>query len=229
MVNPLHTEIVTRRQGSLIRLRPECEGQYISLHQRTFPGVLERIRKSHIRSYSIFLYAGYLFSYIEYTGDAFDADMKAIGDPITKEWWKLTDPMQEPLPTRRPGEWWAEMEQLIQPGETTGLRPDIRRCAYTATVKSGSSETVKRMLRDNSRLLLRSLTREHRQNFNLYFKDNMLYIYSEFPGNDSARCGEEFLQIDDPPQWDREFEPHLAKPWQEMREVFHTDSLQNLT
>jgi len=34
-------------------------------------------------------------------------------DPITQEWWKLTDPCQIPLDDRMPGEWWAKMEEVF--------------------------------------------------------------------------------------------------------------------
>lgn len=49
------TEHKAQHLGSLIRLRPECEEQYIILHKHTFPGVLQRICRSNIRNYSIFL------------------------------------------------------------------------------------------------------------------------------------------------------------------------------
>ena len=43
-----------------------------------------------------------LFAYFEYVGDDFAADMaKMAADPMTQDWWKFTDPLQEPLPDRR--------------------------------------------------------------------------------------------------------------------------------
>ena len=39
------------------------------------------------------------------------AIMKA--DTRTREWWSHTDPCQDPLESRKPGEWWAEMEELF--------------------------------------------------------------------------------------------------------------------
>ena len=42
------------------------------------------------------------------------ADMKKMAaDRSTQDWWKLTDPCQEPLETRKPGEWWASMEEFF--------------------------------------------------------------------------------------------------------------------
>ena len=38
---------------------------------------------------------------------------KMADDPHTQEWWKIIMPMQEPLPTKKPDEWWAEMEEVF--------------------------------------------------------------------------------------------------------------------
>ncbi len=103
-----------QRYGSLIRLKPEYEERYIILHRHTFPGVLERIRDSNIRNYSIFLRDGMLFSFFEYVGTDYAGDMEKIGaDPVTRDWWTLTDPMQVPLETRAEGEWWTNMQEVF--------------------------------------------------------------------------------------------------------------------
>lgn len=55
-----------------------------------------------------------MFSYFEYVGNDFDADMALIAaDPRTQEWWAVCKPCQEPLESRKPGEWWADMEELF--------------------------------------------------------------------------------------------------------------------
>ena len=33
--------------------------------------------------------------------------------PWMREWWDLMEPMQIPDPARRPGEWWASMEEVF--------------------------------------------------------------------------------------------------------------------
>jgi L-rhamnose mutarotase len=38
---------------------------------------------------------------------------KMAAHPKTKEWWAVVSPMQEPLTTRKSGEWWAEMEEIL--------------------------------------------------------------------------------------------------------------------
>jgi L-rhamnose mutarotase len=34
-------------------------------------------------------------------------------DPVTRQWWALTDPCQEPYETREAGAWWASMEEVF--------------------------------------------------------------------------------------------------------------------
>ncbi|MGH9614420.1 MAG: L-rhamnose mutarotase [Bryobacteraceae bacterium] len=103
-----------KRYGSVLRLRPEAEEEYKRYHASVWPEVLDKIRKCNIRNYSIYLKDGYLFSYYEYHGSDYQADMaKMAADPKTQEWWKIMMPMQEPLSTRREGEWWADMEEVF--------------------------------------------------------------------------------------------------------------------
>ena len=69
------------------------------------------ISDCHIRNYSIYLKDGLLFSFFEYTGEDFEADMaRMAADPTTQKWWEVCKPCQEPLASRSEGEWWASME-----------------------------------------------------------------------------------------------------------------------
>lgn len=103
-----------KRYGSVIRVRPDAVKKYKAYHAKVWPEVLAMIRKCNIRNYSIFLKDGYLFGYFEYHGRNYQADMaKMAADPKTQEWWSIMMPMQQPLETRRRGEWWAEMEEVF--------------------------------------------------------------------------------------------------------------------
>ena len=103
-----------KRIGSVLRVKPEHFEEYKRLHADVWPGVLAQIKKANIRNYSIFEKDGYLFSYMEYVGTNYEADMAAIGeDEETRRWWSVVGPLQDPLPTRKEGEWWAEMEQVF--------------------------------------------------------------------------------------------------------------------
>jgi L-rhamnose mutarotase len=102
------------RHGSVIKVRPKKLAEYIKHHAAIWPEVLATIKRCNIRSYSIYHKDGYLFSYFEYVGGDFKADMdKMAADPKTQEWWAIMKPMQAPLRTRAPGEWWAEMQEVF--------------------------------------------------------------------------------------------------------------------
>ena len=103
-----------KRFGQVIRVRPDKYEEYKRLHAAVPPDVLQMIRECNIRNYSIFHKDGWLFGYFEYTGTDFAADMaRMAADPKTREWWDVVGPMQEPVETRTPGEWWADMEQIF--------------------------------------------------------------------------------------------------------------------
>ena len=103
-----------KRYGMVIGLRPEAEREYRKYHADVWPKVLEVIRECNIRNYSIYFKDGQLFSYFEYCGEDFSADMaRMAADRTTQEWWSIMQPMQAPLATRKEGEWWAEMEEVF--------------------------------------------------------------------------------------------------------------------
>lgn len=103
-----------KRYGTVLRLKPGAEAAYREYHRAVWPEVLRTITICNIRNYSIYLKDDVLFGYFEYHGADFAADMKKMAaDPKTQEWWAIMMPLQEPIPTRREGEWWAEMEEVF--------------------------------------------------------------------------------------------------------------------
>ncbi|HPS62012.1 MAG TPA: L-rhamnose mutarotase [Bacteroidales bacterium] len=119
--------------ASVIRLKPEYRERYIALHRNTFPGVLQRIARSGISNYTIFLSGDLLFSHMVYEGSDFAAGMKAMAaDKTTRQWWLLTDPMQEPVEGRKEGEWWAALEPVMSYGEEYEPLPGALRMAFIA-------------------------------------------------------------------------------------------------
>lgn len=107
------------RYGSVVGVRAEKLVEYKKLHAAIWPTVAKAVKEANIRNYSIYLRKlpdgkYYLFSYLEYVGDDFKADMaKLAANPEAKRWWSLTDPCQEPLADRKEGEWWASMEEVF--------------------------------------------------------------------------------------------------------------------
>ena len=107
-----------KRYGSVINVKPEKLAEYKALHAAPWPQVLATITACNIRNYTIYYRAigdeNYLFSHFEYWGDDYEADMKKMAaDPVTQEWWKETDPCQEPIPNHLEGEWWSRMEEVF--------------------------------------------------------------------------------------------------------------------
>ena len=80
---------------------------------------MKQLKACHIQNYSIFEKEIdgklYLFSYLEYTGNDFDADMKKMAaDPETQRWWKETDPCQRPLPDAAArGKIWSDTQEVF--------------------------------------------------------------------------------------------------------------------
>jgi L-rhamnose mutarotase len=103
-----------KRVASVIGLPPESVERYEELHAAVWPAVLEQIAASNIANYSIYRYGELLFSYFEYTGTDYDADMAAMAaDPATQEWWAVCEPLQRPVEDRKEGEWWKELPEIF--------------------------------------------------------------------------------------------------------------------
>ena len=106
-----------QRFGSVIGLRKEKKDYYNKLHANPWPEINAMLKKCNIRNYSIYECELdgklYLFSYFEYTGDDFDADMQKMkDDPKTNQWWKETDPCQIRLPGTPEGQQWMAVEEV---------------------------------------------------------------------------------------------------------------------
>jgi len=107
------------RYGQVLEVKPEKMEEYKRLHADVWPDVLKQIKACNIQNYSIYLGEvekgkWYLFAYFEYTGDDFEADMaKMAADPTTQKWWDECEPCQQPVPTRKEGEWWHTMEEVF--------------------------------------------------------------------------------------------------------------------
>ena len=105
-----------KRMGMQLGIKPEHIAEYKRLHADVWPEVLAKIADCNIRNYSIFLRQpeNMMFAYFEYHGADFAADSaKMAADPRTQDWWAINEPLQEPLTSRKAGEWWAPMEEVF--------------------------------------------------------------------------------------------------------------------
>ncbi len=108
-----------KRYGSVIEVKAGRLDEYKRLHAAVWPGVLAMISQCNMQNFSIFLRKlpdgrHYLFSYFEYTGGDFAADMaRMAADPETRRWWAVCKPCHTPFENRAPDEWWAGMEEVF--------------------------------------------------------------------------------------------------------------------
>lgn len=105
-----------KRMGFVLGLKADQIAEYKRIHEAVWPEVLATIARCNIKNYTIFLKEpeNLLFAYYEYHGTDFTKDMaKMAADSKTQEWWRICEPMQSPLPTRKEGEWWAAMENVF--------------------------------------------------------------------------------------------------------------------
>jgi len=103
-----------KRLGMTLRLKPGAADSYRKYHESVWPEVLDMIRQCNIRNYSIYFKDDVLFAYLEYHGNDIKNDWaKMAAHKKTQEWWAIMQPMQDPLPTRKDGEWWAEMDEVF--------------------------------------------------------------------------------------------------------------------
>ena len=112
-------DIVLRR-CALLRLEtgeiePDRCAEYKRLHADVWPDVLKMITACNLRNYSIYHKDGRLFTYAEYVGEDFGADMaKMAGDPTTQEWWALVVPMFKDADEQTAaGDVWVDMEEIF--------------------------------------------------------------------------------------------------------------------
>ena len=105
--------------GWVGKLKPGCVDRYIALHADTWPAVLARISDCQLQNYSIYHKQlphdeHLLFSYFEYMGEDFQADMQRMAsDPQVQRWWDECKPCFEHIEGLSPGEVWLSMDQVF--------------------------------------------------------------------------------------------------------------------
>ena len=108
-----------QRLAHIVELKADSVETYKNLHVHPWPEVLEKIKECGIQNYSIHLREFpdgkyYLFSYFEYVGSDFEADMaRMAADPRTREWWDVCKPCLIPLPGITMEKCWAAAEEVF--------------------------------------------------------------------------------------------------------------------
>lgn len=233
-----------QRYGSVIGIPKEGIAEYRRLHANTWPSVLRMINKCNIRNYSIYLGEVepdkyYLFSYFEYIGSDFDADKVGMAkDKTTQNWWKHTDPLQKPLPTRKQGEWWAGWEEVFhfegpqvrnkKPqrfGSVIGLKNDRKSIIAYSQLHAAVWPGV-----------LAAIERANIRKYSIYMGQiepdkYYLFSYFEYYGDNFEVDMDKIAQDEITRVWWSYTDPlqnrlpgtQDGQQWKSMEEVFHTD------
>lgn len=220
------------RHGSLAKLKPEYEEQYINLYRNISSGVLEQIKNSNISNYSQFFHNEILFSYFEYTGEDFQSDpVQKADDPIIKDWRKLTDPMLEPLAAHTEGELWIPIEEVFYMGEIKKPSHEASRNVTVVEILPEFIEEYIKLHKDVWHGVLEQLKRSNVQNNSIYVYDGRIYLYLEYAGNDFKADMDRIMEDPESLKWENMINAMVRQVpgaesdelWTEMKEIFHVD------
>ncbi len=230
------------RFGNVIGISKENISEYKRLHENCWPGVLKTINKANIHDFSIYLGEAakgqyYLFSYYEYTGRNFDADMKKMADDkITQNWWKHTDPLQQPLATRKKTDkWWSTWEEVFHYDGPAANIKGMRHASIVGLNKD-SVAAYKQLQSSVWPGVLAAYEKANIRNYSIYLgeieEDNyLLFSYFEYVGDDyegdmKGMAADEIVKkwwaVSDSMQTPLPTRKE-GEWWESMEEVFHTD------
>ena len=82
-----------KRVITYAQLKPEKIEDYIKLHEKPWPELLEMLSSFNITNYSISIRGNELYTYYEYVGEDYDADMEKMNNSdIMQKWWVYSKP-----------------------------------------------------------------------------------------------------------------------------------------
>lgn len=87
-----------QRFGTLTKLKPNMAEQYQKLHDEIWHEVVVAASEANMRNFTIFRHGDYLFSYYEYIGECYEADMQKKNVlPIMQKWHTACRACFEPI------------------------------------------------------------------------------------------------------------------------------------
>ncbi len=104
-------------QTILLKDDPTVIAAYREHHGNIWPEVAEGLRDVGILQMRIWLLGRQLFMAMDTTDDfepARDFAGYEAGHPRRAEWQRLMESFQQPVADAKPGEWWAEMEEVFR-------------------------------------------------------------------------------------------------------------------
>ena len=94
------------RQGSVILLRPDAIEEYEQYHREPWAEVQHELSAAGFRNYSIYRFGETLFSYREYVGDDYAADMARLdAHEPSQRWLAIMHRLQVGVNGAIPAQW----------------------------------------------------------------------------------------------------------------------------
>ena len=80
-----------KRFATLTKLKPGAKEQYKKIHDEIWDEIIAANDESNFHNFSIYIIDDYMFSYFEYTGSDYDADIKKkLSLPAIAKWRDFT-------------------------------------------------------------------------------------------------------------------------------------------
>ena len=85
-----------KRIATITKLKSGMKEEYKKIHDKIWDDMVEAGHKANMRNFTIFVHEDYLFSYFEYIGDNYEADMARKNSlEVTKKWREATGAMTD--------------------------------------------------------------------------------------------------------------------------------------
>lgn len=103
-----------RRVGFVLKVKREGIKEYKEHHKKVWPEMLDALRRTGWRNYSLFMRSdGTLFGYFETPNDLQTALAGMSKEEVNAKWQKMMEPYFESLEGSQPDEAMQEMEEVF--------------------------------------------------------------------------------------------------------------------
>ena len=100
-----------KRVITYAKLKPEKIEDYIKLHKEPWPELLSLLSSCNITNYSISMRGDELYTYYEYVGTDYDADMEKMDNSeIMQKWWTFSKPC---FLNHEKGEYYEDLQEVF--------------------------------------------------------------------------------------------------------------------
>lgn len=182
--NLLKQELKMERKISRSYLKPEKTEKYVWFHMNPYPEIMENIRLSDTRNYTIWEYKSQLFNYkeeIQNSGASKD-DAKFSLDERKKANLYWIENVRPCFLYHDQEMYEDELTEILHIDGDKDKKTANKRKVYRFLLKQDKAENYRLMIENDAEKLSEILTSYNIGNLSLSGKDNEVYIYYEYYG-----------------------------------------------